>query len=130
MYTHRHNERTQWHTLVQTKDTHLDLHGRHRYEKQQCVKYVSDTIFWTCFFCIFIVVESANTIHMWQFKQYIDRTKKTGKFKTKKKQKNLIRLFDTEELGTEKFYRTLNVNKKFIDTNMIRFVTLTMQQMM
>lgn len=28
------------------------------------------------FFCIFIVVESANTIHMWQFKQYIDRTKK------------------------------------------------------
>lgn len=51
-------------TLVQTKDTHLDLHGRHRYEKQQCVKYVSDTIFfWTFFFCIFIVVESANTIH-------------------------------------------------------------------
>lgn len=27
------------------RDIHLDLHGRHRYEKQQCVKYVSDTIF-------------------------------------------------------------------------------------
>lgn len=55
----RHND-----TPVQTNDTHLDLHGRHRYEKQQCVKYVSDTNFWTYFLYFYCCRKRQYEIHI------------------------------------------------------------------